>query len=1304
MRSANGTPTLAFPEPGSPAGAWQALVEAQPAIVWTATADGALNYLNGRSSEYLGAARERGLGWGWEAVLHPDDRAAYVAAWKRALRTAEPYEAEFRQWRASDRSYRWHVARAVPVRDAAGDVVKWVGVTTDVDDLKRAGEERDRLIRELRAERAKLAEVFAHASAFICTLRGADHVFESANPMFHRMIGPRELIGRPVREALPEVEGQGFFERLDEVYRTGEPFTAAAMPLTLRLDRPGGPPCRRYVSVVYQAMRDGDGRITGVLAHGVDVTEQKLAESALSDSERRLRALIDHAPACIYYKDTQGRVLDVNRGWADLVGVPVDQVRGRPETDFFPADVVERFAAADRRVLAECRPLLLEEQVPRGGDARTYSSVKFPLVDERGAPYAVCGISMDVTEQRRAERALRESEERLRGGEARLRELADAMPQMVWVTRGDGDQESFNRRWCEYTGTTFEQAVGEGWTIVLHPDDAGPALAKWKRSLRTGEPFEVEYRLRRASDGAYRWHLGRAVAVRDSAGHLVRWIGTCTDIEERKAAERALRLSEERYRLASQAVSDVIWDWDMVTDRLHWGEGVRSIFGYGTADVGDAHQWWEERIHPDDRERVAAGFQRVVDGGATVWTDEYRFRLANDSYAVVQDRAHVRRDPDGKPERMIGAMQDVTERRRAEEALQRSEEMLRRVFDSSADCIKTLDLDGRVLSMNACGLRLMEIEDFASTANADWAGFWRGADRTSAEQALATAKAGGVGRFEGFCPTAQGAAKWWHVVVSPIADAAGRTERLLAVSRDVTERHDADEMLRFRNALLRAQSEASPDGILVVSPEGRVVSFNQRFVDLWRIPRSVIDAGNDEASLRVAWERVADEQFFAARTRFFYEHPDQGGADEIRLLDGRILDRYTAPLRGEDGTLYGRLWCFRDITERRRAEEARETLASIVACSHDAVFSEDLDGTINSWNGGAERMFGRPAAEVVGRRYPGLVPPDRADELQRIMDAVRRGERVEPFETERLHRDGSRVCVSLSVSPIFDPRRRVAGVSSIARDVTEQRRAAELERERNGLRDAVRALNRVLGVVGHELRTPIAATRATAEFLLMQGQLSGEAEAMVVALRDEVVRMSGTVNDLLEVARINSGTARWNWGTVAVPGACEEAAATVRPLLDGRPVTLTVAAEPPGLVMRGDVDGVRRLVLNLLSNAQKHTAEGRIDVRARPYPAAVGTWVEIEVCDTGIGMPPERAAKLGQAFALNSGVVGDDHVAGTGLGLAICRGIVAAHGGRIEVESAVGRGTRVTVLLRADLAGPSTGDVTLRVVNSGGMA
>jgi PAS domain S-box-containing protein len=257
----------------------------------------------------------------------------------------------------------------------------------------------------------------------------------------------------------------------------------------------------------------------------------------------------------------------------------------------------------------------------------------------------------------------------------------------------------------------------------------------------------------------------------------------------------------------------------------------------------------------------------------------------------------------------------------------------------------------------------------------------------------------------------------------------------------MTTRRRMEDALRFQAALLRAHGEALIDGILVVAPSGEVLSYNRRFVELWGIPDDVVAKRSDAALLQAVEENLVDPTSFLARIAELYQHPDLESRDEIRLKDGRIFDRYSAPVRGDDGSLYGRVWFFQDVTEQRRAAEGLARLAAIVESSDDAIISRTLDGTISTWNRGAERLYGYTAQEAIGQDISLLLPSDRQDELPELTTRLAQGEQIPHFETVRLRKDGARVDVSISLSPITDPAGQVIAISTIARDITERTRA-----------------------------------------------------------------------------------------------------------------------------------------------------------------------------------------------------------------------------------------------------------------------
>ncbi|HET6703030.1 MAG TPA: ATP-binding protein [Gemmatimonadaceae bacterium] len=265
------------------------LADSVPNQVWTARPDGSLDYVNARVLEYFGRTFEAMVGEGWKNVIHPADLSRVMDSWARSLRTGEPYEVEFRLRRA-DGEYHWHIGRAMPERDADGRVIKWYGSNTDVEDLRAAEVARDRALAEAKAQRQQMYDVLMQVPAAVTVLEGPDHVFTVVNPLYARLTGHRTLLGKPIRDAMPELEGQGYFDILNTVYATGRPFRAREALVQLDRDQDGVPE-KIFLDFVYQPLKRAEGQTFGIMVHAVDVTDKVKAREEIATA----RAEADHA-------------------------------------------------------------------------------------------------------------------------------------------------------------------------------------------------------------------------------------------------------------------------------------------------------------------------------------------------------------------------------------------------------------------------------------------------------------------------------------------------------------------------------------------------------------------------------------------------------------------------------------------------------------------------------------------------------------------------------------------------------------------------------------------------------------------------------------------------------------------------------------------------------------------------------------------------------------------------------------------------------------------------------------------------
>lgn len=358
-------------------------------------------------------------------------------------------------------------------------------------------------------------------------------------------------------------------------------------------------------------------------------------------------------------------------------------------------------------------------------------------------------------------------------------------------------------------------------------------------------------------------------------------------------------------------------------------------------------------------------------------------------------------------------------------------------------------------------------------------------------------------------------------------------------------------------------------------------------------------------------------------------------------------------------------------------------LAAIVESSEDAIISKNLLGIITSWNAGAERLFGYTAAEIVGKPISWLMPPEHRNDMLEILTRIRRGERVEHFESVRLKKNGEPVPVSLSVSPIRDGAGTIIGAAKIARDISEQKsHQAERERLYREAQEATRVREEFLSVAGHEMRTPLTSLQFqlhTIQKRLESGQPEKAVEGLVRA-RGQLQRLTSLTEELLDVTRITSGRLTLeleevDLGQLACAAADRQRESAARA---GSELRFEAPSSVTGLWDRSRLEQV---VTNLISNAVKFGSGGQITIRVEPDTAGA----KLTVRDQGIGISPADQARIFERFER---AVSKKSYGGLGLGLWITRQILDAHGGRIRVESALGQGSTFEVQLPSKTVTP----------------
>lgn len=272
--------------------------------------------------------------------------------------------------------------------------------------------------------------------------------------------------------------------------------------------------------------------------------------------------------------------------------------------------------------------------------------------------------------------------------EIALRET-EAHYRIPWTADPDGDVLDVSDRWLDLTGLTREQSCGKGWTRALHTDDVQRVTAAWHRAVDTSKPYDNEHRLR-VADGSFRWVRVRAFPRKDERGRVIRWYGFTEDVHDHHLTEAALRASEERFRLAAEALAGFVYDWRADTDRLEFSGDMERVLGFRPDEVPKDPEWWKSRIHTDDLPRALQTAHAALKSGASVWSLEYRVQHRDGHYIDIAEDARAVRDRTGSPIRVVGGMREISERRGLERQrekllgeLQWERARLREIFDSA---------------------------------------------------------------------------------------------------------------------------------------------------------------------------------------------------------------------------------------------------------------------------------------------------------------------------------------------------------------------------------------------------------------------------------------------------------------------------------------------------------------------------------------------------------------------------------------------------------------------------------------------
>ena len=989
----------------------------------------------------------------------------------------------------------------------------------------------------------------------------------------------------------------------------------------------------------------------------------------IAEDDAGLAAAVNQARHAVVITDCHADILYLNAAFTKMTGYATDELIGRNM----------RLLKSGRQDAAFYKNLWETitagrfwhgDLVNRRKDGSLYTEdlTITPVRDSDGAIVRYIAFKQDVTEARTTEEARRF-----------LAAIVASSGDAIIGSAMDGTISFWNESAEKVYGYRANEVVGKPISILL-PSGQEPGSFPIPGVAQSGSGLSHFETIRIRKDGQPVEISLTISPVRDRAGNITGVAYISQDISERRRAEQATRDSAERFRALFERSLDSLYIHDFEGKLLGLNPAGLKLLGYQQKDIGSLGL--SSLLSEDQLSRAFQELAELKETGAQKEAVEYRVRCKSGAYVDLEVKAALIPFESGASA-VLGVARDVTGRKQAEEALRESEERFRIIADSCPSMMWVTDAEGGIQFVNRACREFFDV-DLGQIEGSRWQPLVHPDDATEYLGKFRQAMREHTPfRAEGRVRRADGEWRWVGSYAAPRWLPGGECLGHVGLSADITDRKKDEQARQFQLSLIRAILEVSLDGIMVVNDERRIVAHNQRFLDVWQIPLVEIpDNLPEDAILSAGLERVKDPEPYLARVRELYADADANDHCEIELKDGRTLERYSTSLRSENGSQPGRVWFFRDITERKQAEQALkssdEKFRQLAENISEVFWMMNASGTEVLYISPAyEQIWGRTCEDLY-RNPMAWLEASEPDDRERAHAVFLRQMDGENIESEYRIRtaQGDQKWIRDRAFPVRDQAGEVIRVVGIAEDITDRKQTEAAVRAAKEAAEAANvAKSEFLANMSHEIRTPMNGVIGMTG-LLLESELTAKQRQFAEIVRSSAESLLRVINDILDFSKIEAGKLELEVLEFNPRTTIENATELLRIKARDKGLELTclIDADVPAR-LNGDSCRLRQILLNLAANAVKFTSTGRVTVRA-----GVGredehlTVIRFSVEDTGIGIPRERQADIFSPFTQVDGSTTRKY-GGTGLGLAISKDLVRLLDGEIGVESEPGRGS-----------------------------
>jgi len=917
---------------------------------------------------------------------------------------------------------------------------------TRIQELETQLSECQAQVAYLSASEAKFRAIAEHASDSICTINHAGAI-TYISPNVQTAIGyaPAELEGQVFTPLIHPDDLSLCAAVIEQVMITAQPYNG----LEYRVQHKQG----HYVwhRANLSTYEDASGQPV-LIAIGRDATQQKEIEAALAKSQAQFEAILQNANVAIFAKDLEGRYIFANPWVSQEVGLPLEQILGKTDADLLPIEVAEQLRVGDRLALETGQAVRSEEMIASPGGEHTYLAIKFPLMDSHGNPYAVCGISTNITD-------LKQTESALRASETRLNQILDSTLASIARYRIYADYnwepDYFSSGTTEIWGFTPEEILEDKMRQFdrVHPEDFEAIIrTQVYPAIFSEQMVRFEYRYYHPKKEEWRWIAQTVSSVRDEADDC--WLATviATDVTDRKLTEAALRESEAKLNRILDRTCACIADYRVYRDRRfiadYFSSGSQQLWGFAPEELLENIELYLVRYEPADLQIILEdAFDYIF--SQRPYTAEYRYHHPDGSLRWIQLNLSSYWDEADNCWRTPTVSIDITDRKLAEEALWASQTRLHGILDRTSASITDYRVyaDGRFepdyFSPGSLQLWGFTPEELMADMNL-YISRYEPEDR----QNILREAYDYIFNERPYTSTYRyhhpdGSLRWIQLTITSRRDDEADCWRTTTIFVDISDRKRAEESLARSEARFRQIVENASDLISTITPDGTITYMSPAAVNLLGYSGTEL-LGQHFApvvppdDLPIAAEAV--NRVIATGEPYSFEH---------RLLhrDGslRYVVANVSMYEDEDGNPLI-LGIVRDITDRKRLEEelrrSETKFRRIVENASDLIATATPDGTLTYISPNVLNLLGYTNTELIGGYFAPIVHPDDVHlAVHAIQQVMTTGTNYE-YETRLVHRDASLRYVVSNVS-MYAGEDGNPMLLSFARDVTDRKRLEE---------------------------------------------------------------------------------------------------------------------------------------------------------------------------------------------------------------------------------------------------------------------